>query len=252
MSKSARYGGIKWVYLSCLIVYFGTTKFRVEYDHSNGNIFHQKTGFPFCVASETIEESEIPASATIRTRGTTLLTKSISDIGDKPTGMPFVPTTTMKTQKATLNQILYRAGKRGLGGGIPGAIAGAVQVLSLMWLRTIINYQCRYGTTFVQALRTLLNDGGIARLYCGVTFALVQAPLARFVSTAANDGVESLLANISLTKDWGPGRTTVVASIVVGFWRILLMRTLRKSFLFPLIDFFFSHKAFPYDSSCIS
>jgi hypothetical protein len=54
---------------------------------------------------------------------------------------------------------------------------------------------------------------------------LVQAPLARFVSTAANDGVESLLANLSLTKDWGPGRTTVVASIVVGFWRMLLMRT---------------------------
>lgn len=30
------------------------------------------------------------------------------------------------------NEILIRAGKRGLGGGIPGAIAGFVQVLSLV------------------------------------------------------------------------------------------------------------------------
>ena len=43
-------------------------------------------------------------------------------------------------KKMTLNQILIKAGKRGLGGGLPGAIAGVVQVMTLMWLRTIINY----------------------------------------------------------------------------------------------------------------
>jgi Mitochondrial carrier protein len=32
------------------------------------------------------------------------------------------------------------------------------------------------------------------------------------VSTAVNDGVESLFAGLELTKLWGPGRTTVVAS----------------------------------------
>jgi len=124
----------------------------------------------------------------------------------------------------TLNEILYKAGKRSLGGGLSGAVAGAIQVVSLMWLRTIINYQCRYGTTFSQAFATLLREGGISRLYRGVSFALVQAPLARFASTAANDGIESLLANLAWTKDWGPGRTTVIASIVVGIWRIVLMR----------------------------
>lgn len=127
-------------------------------------------------------------------------------------------------KKLTINQILYKAGKRGLGGGIPGAIAGAVQVASLMWIRTIVNYQCRYGMSFKQALTILLKDGGIPRLYRGMTFALIQAPMARFVSTAANDGVQSLLSNLSLTKDWGPGRTTIVASIVVGLGRIVLMR----------------------------
>ena len=62
------------------------------------------------------------------------------------------------------------------------------------------------------------------RLYSGLKFALIQAPLARFVSTAANEGVESLLLGIEYTKDWGPGRTTIVASVVVGFWRMFLMR----------------------------
>ena len=132
------------------------------------------------------------------------------------------------SDKLSLNQILIRAGRRGLGGGIPGALAGVVQVLTLMWLRTIMSYQCRYGTTFAQALRTLLRDGGIRRLYQGLSFALIQAPLARFVSTAANDGIDALLASFSWAKNWGPGRKTVVASIFVGLCRIFLMRKCLK------------------------
>ena len=34
-----------------------------------------------------------------------------------------------------------RCGDRALGGGLPGASAMAIQVLSLMWLRTTVNYQ---------------------------------------------------------------------------------------------------------------
>jgi Mitochondrial carrier protein len=123
----------------------------------------------------------------------------------------------------TLNQIIIKAGKKGLGGGLPGAIAGAVQVLTLMWMRTIINYQSRYGTTFQQAVASLMSDGGIPRFYRGLPFALVQAPLSRFVSVAANDGVEALLTAFTLTEKWGPGRSTIVASFVVGFWRMALM-----------------------------
>jgi hypothetical protein len=128
-----------------------------------------------------------------------------------------------KPPQVTFSEILKRAGKSGIGGGIPGAIAGVIQVLSLMWLRTIMNYQCRYGASFLQAIRALFNQGGIPRFYRGLSFALIQAPLARFVSTAANDGVETLLANLKMTKAWGPGRSTVIASMVVGMWRILLM-----------------------------
>ena len=122
----------------------------------------------------------------------------------------------------TLNQILIKAGKRGLGGGLPGAIAGVVQVMTLMWLRTIINYQCRYGTTFRQAVTTLFHDGGIPRFYHGLSFALVQAPLLRFVSMAANDGVEALLEGLDFTREWGPasaGATVALCQYGSQRWR---------------------------------
>ena len=122
-----------------------------------------------------------------------------------------------------MGDIFRRAAKKGLGGGIPGAMAGAVQVLTLMWIRTIINYQYRYGTTFRQAFKTLLNQGGFRRFYKGVGFALIQNPLAKFGSTAANDGVAVFLSNLSLTSSWGPGRRTMVGSLVVALWRIFLM-----------------------------
>ncbi len=120
-------------------------------------------------------------------------------------------------------EIFRSALKKAIGGGVPGAIAGAVQVLCLMWLRTVINYQYRYGSTFYQALSHLYGSGGIPRLYSGLGFALVQAPLSRFVSTAANDGVHNLIQNLEWTKDWGPGREVVVAALVVGLFRMLLM-----------------------------
>ena len=86
-----------------------------------------------------------------------------------------------------------------------------------------MNHQCRYGTTFQQAITLLYNQGGIPRFYRGMSFALIQAPLARFVSTATNDGVETFLSNLEITKDWGPGLSTVIASILVGMWRVFLM-----------------------------
>lgn len=39
--------------------------------------------------------------------------------------------------------IFAKAGSRALGGGVSGAAAAVVQVLSLMWLRTTMNYQAR-------------------------------------------------------------------------------------------------------------
>lgn len=128
----------------------------------------------------------------------------------------YIKTNVRGTKTST---VLHKALKRAVGGGLPGAIAGIIQVLSMMWLRTVINYQYRYGSSFTQAFTALYGMGGIPRLYSGVSFALIQAPLSRFVSTAANDGVGELLKEFN----WGPGREVVVAACVVGIFRCALM-----------------------------
>ena len=127
------------------------------------------------------------------------------------------------TVPSNIRQIFKKAWRKALGGGVPGAVAGVIQVLLLMWLRTVINYQSRYGTSFFRALSILYNEGGIPRFYRGLGFALFQAPVSRFVATASNDGVLSLLSNLPASRHWNPGFKTFFASFVVGIARIAMM-----------------------------
>lgn len=45
--------------------------------------------------------------------------------------------------RIALLKILTKAANEALKGGISGAVGGAIQVITLMWLRTTVNYQCR-------------------------------------------------------------------------------------------------------------
>ena len=111
--------------------------------------------------------------------------------------------------------------EKAISGGKSGALAGSLQVLSLMWLRTTLNYQYRYGTTTSDALSTLYKEGGIPRLYQGLPFALIQGPLSRFGDTAANT---LIVTAIDLTNSQIPTfLSTLIASLLAGGWRILLM-----------------------------
>lgn len=53
--------------------------------------------------------------------------------------------TTSSTLPIDTKAIFEKAGKKALGGGKAGAAAAVVQVCSLMWLRTSMNYQYRFG-----------------------------------------------------------------------------------------------------------
>ena len=76
---------------------------------------------------------------------------------------------------------------KAIGGGASGALAGVVQVSSLMWLRTAMNYQyANGGNGTLSTVATLYEEGGLPRLYRGVQYALVQNPLSRFGDAAAN------------------------------------------------------------------
>jgi len=123
----------------------------------------------------------------------------------------------------SLSEVLQKAGSRALGGGRSGAAAGVLQVISLMWLRTTMNYQYRYGGSTTDVLKKLYGEGGIGRFYRGIGFALLQQPLSRFGDTAANAGMGVLLDSFEVTSNLPVFVKTVSASAAAALWRIGLM-----------------------------
>ncbi|KAF9267085.1 mitochondrial carrier [Marasmius fiardii PR-910] len=115
-----------------------------------------------------------------------------------------------------------KALKSALGGGLSGAAAMVLQVLTLMPLRTVMNYQYRYGTTTTQAIRTLYDDGGWKRYYSGLGPALIQGPISRFGDTAANVGILALLDSNSYMKNLPVPAKTVFSATAAAVFRMIL------------------------------
>ena len=87
-----------------------------------------------------------------------------------------------KPKVRSLPEILQIAAKS----GVAGASAMAIQVTSLMWMRTTMNYQFKNGGSFIPTIKNLYKEGGIPRFYRGIVPALVIGPMSRFGDTAAN------------------------------------------------------------------
>lgn len=119
---------------------------------------------------------------------------------------------------SSLSGIMKKAAGSAFRGGISGAIAMILQVVLLMWLRTVINYQYRNGGTIAHAFSTLYAEGGVLRFYQGAQYALIQGPLSRFGDTAANEGIKELLKDTALSM----GVVTACASLAAALWRMTL------------------------------
>ncbi|TFK97441.1 mitochondrial carrier domain-containing protein [Pterulicium gracile] len=118
---------------------------------------------------------------------------------------------------------LKKALKRALGGGVSGAAAMVIQVLTLMPVRTVMNYQYRYGTTTKQAAKTLYTMGGFRRYYQGLLAALIQGPTSRFGDTAANAGILALLESNEYVREKMPSFIkTAFAALAAALFRMLL------------------------------
>ncbi|TFY66814.1 hypothetical protein EVG20_g4278 [Dentipellis fragilis] len=117
---------------------------------------------------------------------------------------------------------LGKALKSALGGGLSGAAAMVLQVLTLMPLRTIMNYQYRYGTTTTYATLTLWREGGFSRYYQGLLAALIQGPVSRFGDTAANAGILALLSSNTFMRSLPTVVKSVFASIAAALFRMIL------------------------------
>lgn len=117
------------------------------------------------------------------------------------------------------NDILNKAYNRAIGGGFAGSSAMIIQITSLMWLRTTMNYQYKYGGGFTNSLKTLYKDGGISRFYRGYSAAIAIGPLSRFGDTASNAYILSLFENSSVPISI----QTLCGSIIASSWRAFLM-----------------------------
>lgn len=107
--------------------------------------------------------------------------------------------------------------------GISGAKAASIQVLSLMWLRTAMNYQYRYSTSMINTIKFLYNEGGVNRLYQGLGFALIQSPASRFGDTASNILLLSLFNALDSDDHIPLYLKTILGSLTASLWRIFIM-----------------------------
>jgi len=117
------------------------------------------------------------------------------------------------------SEIMAKASKKALTGGLAGMGAQAINVVTLMWMRTIMNYQYRYGGGLVETTKKLYAEGGVPRFYRGLVPGLIQAPVSRFGDTAANDGALAALEHTSLPT---AAKTMAASGCAAGF-RIFLM-----------------------------
>ena len=115
---------------------------------------------------------------------------------------------------SNINEIFEKSLKSGLS----GAGAMTIQVSSLMWLRTTMNYQYKFGGQMIPTIKSLYRDGGVPRFYRGIIPALMVGPLSRFGDTASN----SLALNyFKDNKELPLFLQTGSASIMAGFWRFI-------------------------------
>jgi hypothetical protein len=120
-------------------------------------------------------------------------------------------------------EVMKKAGGSALRGGVAGATAQVANVGALMWMRTIMNYQYRYGGDFTTVTKRLYNEGGVPRFYRGLIPALMQAPLSRFGDTASNVGMLALLDSSDSTRNLPIAVKTAAGSTAAALFRVFLM-----------------------------
>ena len=104
--------------------------------------------------------------------------------------------------------------QQAINSGLNGFKAMTIQVFSLMWLRTIINYQYKNGGSFTEVLLKLYKEGGIRRFYSGIIPALIQGPLCRFGDTFSNAIVFNYLKNTPIPIFIKTGLASGTAGII--------------------------------------
>mmetsp|Transcript_19014 Transcript_19014/g.35848 ORF Transcript_19014/g.35848 Transcript_19014/m.35848 type:complete len:293 (-) Transcript_19014:71-949(-) len=118
-----------------------------------------------------------------------------------------------------LKDALREALSQGFTAGLSGSVAMSAQITAFMWLHTIMRYQYRHGTSAVDTIRFLYREGGIFRFYRGYSFAILNAPLIRFGSTASNKMCLHFLD--SLNRDIPMWTGTMASASCAALWKVM-------------------------------
>jgi hypothetical protein len=121
------------------------------------------------------------------------------------------------------DSILSKSFDKAINGGLAGASAMVVQVSTLMWLRTTMNYQYRHGISMKDTFTKLYKEGGVRRFYRGLAPALIQGPVSRFGDTAINTGVLHYCNNTEDLRELPIFIKTGIASFGAAGYRIFTM-----------------------------
>jgi len=103
--------------------------------------------------------------------------------------------------------------------GLAGGSAMAIQVSTLMWMRTTMNYQIKHTGGFFATLKQLYSQGGVSRFYRGIVPALIHGPNSRFGDTAANMLATGIFTSSSQLKDSPIFLQTSLGSVFAGSYR---------------------------------
>ena len=117
----------------------------------------------------------------------------------------FIKDNTMSNYKTSLDK------------GLTGATAMGIQITTLYWLKTITNFQYRFGNSFMGSTKELLRQGGVRRLYSGYPPSLIMGGLCRFGDISIYSHIEENY------KEKTPFERSLATSILSSIWRINLM-----------------------------
>lgn len=99
----------------------------------------------------------------------------------------------------------------------------AFQVVSLMWMRTTMNYQFKNGGGFIATLKKLYAEGGVPRFYRGLVPALIIGPVSRFGDTFSNTFARTLFERSKTAQQLPIYIQTSLGSFCAGCWRMLTL-----------------------------
>jgi hypothetical protein len=102
-------------------------------------------------------------------------------------------------------------------------MATFIQVPTLMWLRTIVNYQYKNGSTFYYTTKYLYSQGQIKRFYKGFIPALMLAPLIKFGDVYCHTSTLNYINNNENYKYLPLSIKTFIGSSLSGLWRVYLL-----------------------------